>query len=61
MSDTNSPEQETPETRTITPEESGAAVVPETEETANDAETTAAGLLTSSADEPLTLIPQNVA
>ncbi|MEY9259896.1 transcriptional antiterminator NusG [Brevibacterium epidermidis] len=42
MSDTNSPEQETPETQDVTPEESGAAVVPETEETANDAETTAA-------------------
>ena len=42
MSDTNSPEQETPETQDVTPEESGAAVVPETEETANDAEATAA-------------------
>ncbi|UVI37169.1 transcription termination/antitermination protein NusG [Brevibacterium spongiae] len=31
MSDTNSPEQETPETQDVTPEESGAAVVPETE------------------------------
>ncbi|SDS99434.1 transcription antitermination protein nusG [Brevibacterium siliguriense] len=41
MSDTNSPEQETPETQDVTPEESGAAVVPETEETANDAEATA--------------------
>lgn len=42
MSDTNTPEQETPETQDVTPEESGAAVVPETEETANDAEATAA-------------------
>ena len=42
MSDTNSPEQETPETQDVTPEESGAAVVPETEEAANDAEATAA-------------------
>lgn len=41
MSDTNSPEQETPETQDVTPEESGAAVVPETEETANGAEATA--------------------
>ncbi|UZD63144.1 transcription termination/antitermination protein NusG [Brevibacterium sp. JSBI002] len=41
MSETNSPEQETPETQDVTPEESGAAVVPETEETANDAEATA--------------------
>ncbi|MCU4297599.1 transcription termination/antitermination protein NusG [Brevibacterium permense] len=41
MSDTNSPEQETPETQDVTPEESGAAVVPETEETAIDAEATA--------------------
>lgn len=40
MSDTNSPEQETPETQDVTPEESGAAVVRETEETANDAEGT---------------------
>ncbi|WP_209372326.1 transcription termination/antitermination protein NusG [Brevibacterium renqingii] len=31
MSDTSSPEQETPETQDVTPEESGAAVVPETE------------------------------
>ena len=42
MSDTNTPEQETPETQDVTPEESGAAVVPETEEAANDAEATAA-------------------
>ena len=42
MSETNSPEQETPETQDVTPEESGAAVVPETEEAANDAEATAA-------------------
>ncbi|WP_167194610.1 transcription termination/antitermination protein NusG [Brevibacterium pigmentatum] len=42
MSDTNTPEQETPETQDVTPEESGAAVVPETEETTNDAEATAA-------------------
>ncbi|KHS54203.1 transcription termination/antitermination protein NusG [Brevibacterium linens] len=42
MSDTNSPEQETPETQDVTPEESGAAVVPETEETANAAEATPA-------------------
>lgn len=42
MSDTNTPEQETPETQDVTPEESGAAVVPETEESANDAEATAA-------------------
>ena len=35
MSETNSPEQETHETKDVTPEESGAAVVPETEETAN--------------------------
>ncbi|WP_169251706.1 transcription termination/antitermination protein NusG [Brevibacterium sp. 'Marine'] len=42
MSDTNSPEQETPETQDVTPEESGAAVVPETEETAHDAEALAA-------------------
>lgn len=41
MSETNSPEQETPETQDVTPEESGAAVVPETEEAANDAEATA--------------------
>lgn len=41
MSETNSPEQETPETQDVTPEESGAAVVPETEETANGAEATA--------------------
>lgn len=41
MSDTNSPEQETPETQDVTPEESGAAVVPETEEAAIDAEATA--------------------
>ncbi|MGO3180947.1 MAG: transcription termination/antitermination protein NusG, partial [Brevibacterium linens] len=38
MSDTNSPEQETPETQDVTPEESGAAVVPETEGTAHEAE-----------------------
>ena len=31
MSDTSSPEQETPETQDVTPEESGAAAVPETE------------------------------
>jgi transcriptional antiterminator NusG len=42
VSETNSPEQETPETQDVTPEESGAAVVPETEETANGAEATAA-------------------
>ena len=42
MSDTNTPEQETPETQDVTPEGSGAAVVPETEEAANDAEATAA-------------------
>ncbi|AMT93344.1 transcription termination/antitermination factor NusG [Brevibacterium linens] len=42
MSDTNSPEQETPETQDVTPEESGAAVVPETKETANAAEATPA-------------------
>lgn len=41
MSETNSPEQETPETQDVTPEESGAAVVPETEETANGTEATA--------------------
>ena len=41
MSDTNSPEQETPEPQDVTPEESGAAVVPETEEAAIDAEATA--------------------
>ncbi|SMX99244.1 transcription antitermination protein nusG [Brevibacterium iodinum ATCC 49514] len=41
MSETNSPEQETPETQDVTPEESGAAVVPETEEGPNDAEATA--------------------
>ncbi|MGR6089566.1 transcription termination/antitermination protein NusG [Brevibacterium sp. CSND-B09] len=41
MSETNSPEQETPETQDVTPEESGAAVVPETEEAAIDAEATA--------------------
>ncbi|WP_181274810.1 transcription termination/antitermination protein NusG [Brevibacterium oceani] len=38
MSDTNSPEQETPETQDVTPEESGAAVVPETETPSADAE-----------------------
>jgi transcriptional antiterminator NusG len=31
VSDTSSPEQETPETQDVTPEESGAAAVPETE------------------------------
>jgi len=41
VSDTNSPEQETPEPQDVTPEESGAAVVPETEEAAIDAEATA--------------------
>lgn len=38
MSETNSPEQETPETQDVTPEESGAAVVPETEAPSVDAE-----------------------
>jgi transcriptional antiterminator NusG len=37
VSDTNSPEQETPETQDVTPEESGAAVVPEAEAPADDA------------------------
>jgi len=41
VSDTSSPEQETPETQDVTPEESGAAAVPETEAPA-DAEAAAA-------------------
>ncbi|MGO3072875.1 transcription termination/antitermination protein NusG [Brevibacterium linens] len=50
MSDTNSPEQETPETQDVTPEEPGAAVVPEVEETAHAAEAPAAE--TADAPEP---------
>ena len=50
MSDTNSPEQETPETQDVTPEEPGAAVVPEAEETAPAAEAPAAE--TADAPEP---------
>lgn len=50
MSDTNPPEQETPETQDVTLEEPGAAVVPEAEETAHAAEAPAAE--TADAPEP---------